>query len=80
MSSARKRKKTGWLPYTGALTSLRYDKRIDRLIRAGQLWGVTGYQVPVKYNRCKHCGGGRHCAPDLVERKMRLGVTGKPLA
>lgn len=34
-------------------------------------------QPPVKYNRCRLCGYRRHCAPDLVDQKIRLGVKGR---
>lgn len=79
MSAARRRKKAQPGTFVGWQTALRYDRRFDRLEAAGQFWGIAGYQAPVKYNRCKHCGYRRHCAPELVDMKMRLGVTGKPL-
>lgn len=80
MSAARKRKKLAHLPYVEALTSARYDLRFERLERAGQLWDITGYQAPVKYNRCKTCGYRRHCAPNLVDMKIAQGKTGRKIA
>lgn len=83
MSAARKRKKAAKFPrdsYFGAATNARYDRRFDRLEAAGQFYGIAGYQASVKYNRCKHCGDGRHCPPDLVDMKIRLGKTGRKIA
>jgi hypothetical protein len=92
VSAARRRKKLAkeyltwadaytsneeWCAYKGAATTARYDRkwRIHQL--AGQFNGMAGYQAPVKYNRCKHCGYSRHCPPDLVEMKIRLDAERK---
>ena len=95
MSAARRRKKlatkhctwrdiyTGdeeWCAYKGAATTARYDRRWSQHQRVHQLNGIAGYQAPVKYNRCKHCGYRRHCPPDLVDMKIRLGKTGRKIA
>jgi len=68
-----------WESGKGAAMSARYDKKWYERERAHQFWGIAGYQAPVKYNRCKHCGYRRHCPPDLVDMRKRLGITGKPL-
>lgn len=69
-----------WEAYKGAATVARYDKKWHIHERAGQINGVAGWQAPVKYNRCKHCGYRRHCSPDLVNMKIRLGKTGRKIA
>lgn len=69
-----------WEAYKGAATIARYDKKWHERDLAGQLNGVAGWQAPVKYNRCKHCGYRRHCSPDLVDMKIRNGKTGRKIA
>lgn len=66
--------------YVGAATSHRYRRRMERLDDAKQFEWIAGYQAPVKYNRCKHCGYRRHCAPNLVDMKIRQGKTGRKIA
>lgn len=72
--------KDEWEAYKGAATIARYDKKWHERERVGQLNGIAGWQAPVKYNRCKFCGYRRHCAPDLVDMKIRLGKSGRKVA
>lgn len=69
-----------WEAGKGAATSARYDKRFYLLQCSGFFHGVVGDQAPVKYNRCKHCGYRRHCAPDLVDMKIAQGKIGRKIA
>jgi hypothetical protein len=69
-----------WEAYKGAATTARYDKKWRQHERVGQLNGIAGWQAPVKYNRCKHCGYRRHCPPDLVDMKITQGKTGRKIA
>ena len=69
-----------WEAYKGAATVARYDKKWNQHQLANQLNGIAGWQAPVKYNRCKHCGYRRHCAPDLVDMKIRKGNPGRKIA
>jgi hypothetical protein len=69
-----------WESGKGAATSARYDKRYYLLALAGQFDGIAGWQAPIKYNRCKHCGYRQHCAPDLVEMKIAQGNPGRKIA
>lgn len=74
------RQEDEWESGKGAATAARYDKKWHTHDARGQFYGVAGWQAPVKYNRCKHCGYRRHCSPDLVDMKIRLGETGRKIA
>lgn len=80
MSAARRRKKLVKHGYVGGVTGARYDRRFEQMIARRAFFGILGYQAPVKYNRCKHCGYQRHCPPDLVDMKIAQGKTGKRIA
>jgi hypothetical protein len=69
-----------WEAYKGAATIARYDKKWRNAERVGQFNGIVGWQAPVKYNRCKHCGYRQHCPPDLVDMKIAQGKTGRKIA
>jgi hypothetical protein len=69
-----------WESGKGAATTARYDKKWYTHDARGQFYGIAGWQAPVKYNRCKHCGYRRHCAPDLVDMKIRKGKAGRKIA
>lgn len=60
-----------WESGKGAATSARYDKKWYTHDVRGQFYGIAGWQAPVKYNRCKHCGYRNHCPPDLVDMWIR---------
>lgn len=69
-----------WDSGKGAATIARYDKKYYLLDLAGQFERIQGWQAPVKYNRCKHCGYRRHCPPDLVDMKIAQGKNGRKIA
>lgn len=69
-----------WEAYKGAATIARYDKKWREAERVHQFNGIVGWQAPVKYNRCKHCGYRKHCPPDLVDMKIRNGKTERKIA
>lgn len=63
----------------GAARSARHDRLFNRRFGFWAERCLLSEQAPVKYNRCKLCGYRRHCSPDLVDMRIRLGERGRTL-